>query len=169
MADATKVKLGVCNVVVGGVDLGHTIGGVELMYKPDFHKTSVDLYGSSPVEHFLVGENLSAKVPFAEFTMPVLKKAMANALQATATKLTLGAKAGKRLTAYTAQVVLHPVANADGDRSEDVVMYKAAVTSEITLNMKNDAEKIVEVEFTAHIDESKQDGNLLGMIGDSTS
>lgn len=169
MADATKVKLGVCSVTFGGTDLGHTMGGVEVIYKPEFHETSVDLYGKSRTESFLIGESLSAKVPLAEFTLANLKKAMPSATLSSATKLTIGARAGKRLTDSTAQLILHPIANAANDRSEDVVIYKAGVTSETTIPMKNDQEKVIEVEFTGHIDESKSDGNLLGLIGDSTT
>ncbi len=169
MADATKVKLGVCNVVAGGVDLGHTMGGVEVIYKPEYHDSSVDAYGKSLIEKYLIGESLSAKVPLAEFTLANLKKAMPQAVLSSATKLTIGAKAGKRSTEDAIQVVLHPIANADADRSEDVVIYKAICASEITLNMKNDQEKVIECEFVGLIDETKSDGNLLGLIGDSTT
>lgn len=168
MADATKVKLGVCSVVLDGTDLGHTIGGVEVMYKPEYHKTSVDKYGSSPVEEYLIGESLSAKVPLAEFTVANLKKAMPQGVQS-GSKLTLGSFAGKKSTDKSGTLVLHPIANAANDRSEDVALYKAVVTSEVTLPMKNDAEKVIEVTFEAHVDESRGDGSLLGLIGDSLS
>lgn len=168
MADATKVKLGVCNVLANGTDLGHTIGGVEVVYKPEYHKTSVDNYGSSPVEDYLIGESLSAKVPLAEWSFANLKKAMPNGTQ-TSGKITLGSKAGKKATDNAVTLVLHPIANADNDRSEDVVLYKAVVVSEVTIPMKNDAEKVLEVTFEAHVDESRGDGSLLGLIGDSTT
>lgn len=168
MADATKVKLGVCNVIADGVDLGHTIGGVEVMYKPTVHKTSVDAYGDSPVESYIIGESLSAKVPLAEWSFNALKKAMPQGVQ-TSGKITLGSKAGKKFTDKSVTLVLHPQANSAGDRSEDVVLYKAVVTSEVTIPLKNDAERVLEVTFEAHIDESRGDGSFLGLIGDSTS
>ena len=39
----------------------------------------------------------------------------------------------------------------------------------VVLSHKNDEEKIVEVTFRALIDESRSDGNYLGLIGDSTA
>jgi len=49
------------------------------------------------------------------------------------------------------------------------VLYKAYVASAVTLNHKIDEEKLVEVTFEALLDETKTDGNYLGMIGDSTT
>jgi hypothetical protein len=39
----------------------------------------------------------------------------------------------------------------------------------VTLVHTNDDDKVIEVEFLALIDETKSDGNYLGLIGDSTA
>lgn len=166
--DSTNVKLGVCEVFADGVSLGHTIGGVEVTYSPEYHETSVDQYGSSLVEKWLIGERFNAKVPMAEFTVAKLAKAMPQGTLSGA-KLTVGKVAGQRASDEAVQLVLHPVANVANDRSEDVVLYKAVATSEIVIGHKNDGEKILEVVFDALIDESRSDGNLLGLIGDSAA
>lgn len=169
MADVTKVKLGVCSVTFNGVDLGHTIGGVEVSYEPEYHDTAVDLYGNTIVESWLIGEKFSAKVPLAEFTIANLAVAIPQGVTTGSTKHTMGAKAGKKSTVDAHPLVLHPIANAAGDRSEDVVFYKAIVINAITLAHKNEDEKIIEVEFLGLLDETKADGNYLGLIGDSTT
>lgn len=169
MADITKVKVGVCSVSFNGTDLGHTKGEVEVTYEPTYHEVSVDLYGETPVEKYLMGERFTAKVPLAEFTIANIGIAIPQGVYAGAAnaRRTVGAKAGKKATEDAAQLVLHPI--NEGTRVNDIVMYKAYVDSAVTLVHSNDAEKIIEVTFVALVDETKSDGNYLGMIGDSTA
>ena len=167
MSNILNVKLGVCKVYFKGVDLGHTIGGVEVSYAPEYHRTKVDEFAAD-AERGLVGESLKAKVPLAENTLQTIKNAIAHSTDNT-DHVTIGSKAGKRTSDKAGLLVLHPVANAAGDYSDDVGIYKAHVVNEITIPYKNDGEQIIEAEFEGLVDENRSDGNLLGMIGDSTS
>jgi len=169
MADITNLQLGVCSVVFNGVDLGHTKGGVEVSYEPEFSDLSVDKYGNTVVDHVLVGEKLTAKVPLAEFTIANMKVAVPNATFAGAAnaRVLIGKSAGTKQSSVAYQLVLHPI--AEGTRRHDVVFHKAFVSSQLTLNYKIDEQKLIEVEFTALLDETKSDGNYLGLIGDSTA
>lgn len=168
MADITKVQLGVCSVNFNGIDLGHTMGGVEYIYKPTHKAIMVDLYGDTPVEEFLTGEEVSVKVPLAEFTIANLRVAQPQAEFAGAAnaRVTLGHKAGQSARADAAQLVLHPVYQQT--LAYDIVLYKAYVDTQITLKHDNKNEKIIEVTFKALLDETRSDGNYLGLIGDST-
>lgn len=166
MADILNVNLGVCTVTVGGRDIGHTIGGVEVHYAPEFHETKVDKF-AGVAERFLVGEDFYATVPMAESTLINIKEAITHANTVGATGVGVGSIAGKRSSIAAEAVKLHPVANAANDKSDDVTIYKAHVTNEITLSYKNDGENIIEAEFHGMVDESRVDGNLLGLIGDS--
>ena len=169
MADVTNVQVGVCTVTYNSADLGHTIGGVEVSYEPVYHDVMVDKFGETVVEKYLMGEKLTAKVPLAEFKMSNLKAAMPKTTYGGAgnTRVTVGAAAGKKATADTAVLVLHP--QNEGTRRHDIVFYKAFVASSIVLNHKNDEEKVIEVVFEALLDETRSDGNYLGLIGDSTT
>lgn len=70
MASSTKnVKLGVCKVYYDGVDLGLTKGGVEVTVKTDTHKVNVDQLGKTTVNEYVMGRDVSAKVPLAETTL----------------------------------------------------------------------------------------------------
>lgn len=169
MADITNVKVGACDVTYNGTSLGHTIGGVEVSYEPVYHETMVDAYGETPVEKYLMGERFTATVPLAESTIANLRNAIPQSTFAGAAnaRITIGAKAGKKATDDAYELVLHP--SGEGTRAYDIVIYKAYVDSTITLSHTNDGEKIVEVTFVALLDESKADGNYLGLIGDSTA
>lgn len=165
MGNILNVKLGVCKVYFGGVDLGHTIGGVEVTYSPEYHETKVDEY-AGVAERWLVGEKLSAKVPLAENTLQTIKNAITHSTDNT-DHVTIGSKAGKRSSTLAKLLVLHPVANADNNPDDDVGIYKAHVSNEITIAYKNDGEQIIEAVFDGLVDGNRTDGNLLGSIGDS--
>lgn len=169
MADITKAELGVCQVTFNSVDLGHTFGGVEVSYEPTYADVKVDAYGDTVVEKKLTGEKLTAKVPLAEFTIANLRAAMPQSEFAGAAnaRITIGHKAGQSARSDSAQLVLHP--QDKGTRAHDIVIHKAYVASTITLMHKNDEQKIIEVTFEALLDETKSDGNYLGLIGDSTA
>lgn len=169
MADVTNVQVGVCNVSFNGYDLGHTKGGVVVSYEPEYKEVAVDAYGNTPVEKYLIGERLTAKVPLAEYTIANLRYAMPQTEFAGAAnaRITIGAKSGKSARADAYQLVLHPA--REGTRRHDVVFYKAYVDSAVELPHTLEDEKIIEVTFVALLDETKSDGNYLGLIGDSTA
>lgn len=169
MPDITNVKVGACTVTFAGVDLGHTLGGVEVSYEPQYQDVMVDKYGNTVVQKYLTGEKLTVKVPLAEFTIANLKVAVPNSTFAGAAnaRVTLGKSAGQAMLAQAGQLVLHPLNM--GTRANDIVLHKAVVTSTVAMNMKIDETKVVEVTFEALLDETKTDGNYLGLIGDSTA
>lgn len=169
MANSANIKLGVCSVVFNSVDLGHTLGGVEVSYKPKYVDIMADLYGDTRINKKLVGEELTVKVPLAEYTIKNLNVAMPNSTLAGAgnTRITLGHQAGQDAKALAALLYLHPIAEAG--KTFDVVLYKAFVASAINIKHDNKGERIIEVTFEALLDETRSDGNYLGLIGDSTT
>lgn len=169
MADIDNVKIGVCSVKFNNVDLGHTMEGVVVSYEPEYHDVMVDRYGSTVAEKVLIGEKLTATVTLAEATIANLRVAVPNGSSSPATRMDIGSDVGARMTAVAAQLVLHPIANAAGNRAEDVVFHKAVVTEPIELPHKFDEERKFQVVFTALIDESKSEGARLGHFGDSAA
>jgi len=170
MADITKVKLGTCSVTFNGTDLGHTKGPVEVTYEPEFSEVSVDAYGNTPADAYLKGERLTAKVPLAEETIANLKVAipMATFAGAANARITIGQKAGQtKMSTLAAQLVLHPI--NENTRVNDLVIHKAVIMSPIALVHSIEDVRVYEVVFTALVDESKSQGNYLGLIGDSTA
>lgn len=169
MANVDNVHVGVCTVTLNGVDLGHTAGGVEVSYEPVYHDVTVDQYGESVVEKYLLGEKWTAKVPLAEYTIANMKKAIPTGTFAGAAdaRITVGSNVGKKAKALAGQLVLHPI--EEGTRRFDVVFHKAYVGSQVVSAYVNDGERVTEVTFEALVDETKSAGNYLGMIGDSTA
>lgn len=84
MKSTTKnVKLGVCKVFLGGVDLGYTQGGVEVTVKTDTHKVNVDQFGKTTINEYIMGRDVNAKVPLAETTIENMVAIMPGASIAT--------------------------------------------------------------------------------------
>lgn len=70
MTSSTRnVKLGVCTITYKGTDLGYTSGGVEVTVKTDTHKSTVDQFGKTPINEYVMGREVMAKVPLAETTI----------------------------------------------------------------------------------------------------
>lgn len=70
MASNTKnVKLGVCQVFFDGVDLGYTQGGVEVSVTTETHKVNIDQFGNTTINEYIMGREVTAKVPLAETTL----------------------------------------------------------------------------------------------------
>jgi hypothetical protein len=70
MASNTKnVKMGVCRLFFGGVDLGFTQGGVEVNVTTETHQTMVDQFGKTPINDSIMGRDVKVKAPLAETTL----------------------------------------------------------------------------------------------------
>ena len=170
MGDISNVQLGVQNITYGTEDLGHTNGGCEFGYEPEYTDVVVDLYGNTPVDKALTGEVVRVTVPLAEVTLEKLKMAIPTGtleeeVEGSVTRLTIGSIAGKKLSEGARELVLHPSWLPIEDKSFDIKLHKAVITSEITLPYRKDEQTVYEVEFTALIDETKTDGNFLAEIG----
>jgi hypothetical protein len=106
MASNTEnVKLGVCSVTFGGVDLGYTKGGVDVTIATTTKEVMVDQFGNSPINEIIIGRTCTAKVPLAETTMINLARIMPGAVL----NGSGGAYAGATVTFVTAPPV-------DGDK-----------------------------------------------------
>lgn len=173
MADIKNVHIGVQKIYFDGEDLGHTDGGCEFAYEPEYTDIVVDLYGNTAVDKALTGEVVRVTVPLAELTLEKLKAAIPTAkiVEDASTgkkKLTIGSTAGKRLSEHAKELILHPSWLPESDKSLDIKLHKAVITSEVALPFRKDEQTVYEVEFTALIDESQEDGSLLAVIGDDS-
>lgn len=169
MGNASNVQLGICDVTINGVNVGHTKDGVEYTYEPVLKDVTVDYYGETPVDSRLIGEKVTVKFRMAEYTIANLGIAhpfgqFAGAANA---RRTIGATAGKKASDVYVSAVFHP--KDEGTRRYDLILYKAMVHSTVPIVFKNDEERVIEVELMAYVDETKSDRNYLGMLGDSTA
>jgi len=79
MSDTKNVKLGVCKVFYEGKDLGYTQGGVEVSVTTETHKTNVDQFGKTTINEYIMGREVTVKVPLAETTLDNLVAIMPGA------------------------------------------------------------------------------------------
>lgn len=79
MSNTQNVKLGVCQITFGGVDLGYTKGGVEVEVTTETHKVMVDQFGNSEINEYIMGRAVKVKVPLAETTLENMVQIMPGA------------------------------------------------------------------------------------------
>lgn len=77
MASSTNnVKLGICTIEFGGVDLGYTKGGVEVEVATETFKVMIDQFGNTPVKEYITARTCVVRVPLAETTLEILEQIM---------------------------------------------------------------------------------------------
>lgn len=169
--DISKVRIGACQITYKGVNVGHTLDGVELTFEREFEDLTVDKYGSSPVDKALTGNKLMAKFKLAQPDFAALNIANPEGEGADGTtgdRIGLGTDAGYLLRQDAGELVLRPLKNvASANDTEDVVLYKAVSVENIELSYKVDEQRVIEVTFEALVDETYGTGRRLGHVGPS--
>lgn len=172
MGDLSNIQIGRQIMTYGSTDLGHTDGGCEFTYEPEYTDIVVDAFGNTVADKVLLGEAVKVKVPLAEPTLDRLKMAIPTGTLVGTTgsqKLTIGSAPGKKLSDMAQELKLHPAWLETADASFDITLYKAVIISEVSLPYKKDEKTVYEVEFLALIDETKEDGDYLACIGDPSA
>jgi len=171
-SDTKNVKLGVCSVSFNGVDLGYTKGGVDVEVKTTTKEVMVDQFGNSPVNEYILSRTCTAKVPLAETTLDNLVKIMPGAVLVTdATvptkkKVTVPNAIGTSLLDLAEALVLHPIALASTDHSEDFTIPKAMTAGDVNYSYKLDQERVFTCTFKAYPDPTTK---VLFVAGDSSA
>lgn len=121
-SNTKNVKLGVCQAIYGGVDLGFTKGGVEVTVKTETHKVNIDQFGKTPVNEYLMGRDIAVKVPLAETTLDNLVATMPGATLVSA---------GGAVATGTITVTTNLVANDTIVVNGKTITFKAAPAGEL--------------------------------------
>ena len=170
-SNTQNVKLGVCRVTFGGTDLGFTKGGVEVSVETQTHEVTVDQMGDTPINEYITSRSCTVTVPLAETTLENLVKVMPGATlvtdttEATKKYVAVPTATGQSLLKVAQILVLHPIANADNDKSDDFTVMRAATAGAMSYSYKLDDERIFSCEFKAYADEN---GNLF-KVGDTSA
>jgi len=123
-SDTKNVKLGVCQVLFDGIDLGYTKGGVEVEVKTETHEVQVDQFGKTPINEYIMGRTVTVKVPLAETTLENMVAIMPGAtLKTSGTDkyVEVTSAVGIDLLSSAKELRLHPVALPASNTSEDFV------------------------------------------------
>ena len=170
LVSTSNIRIGVVNFTFNGVNLGHTLDGVDIEVEKNYTDLTVDKYGSTPVDIAVSGYRATITARFAEPITELLERINPdgeNALGSGGRRIGFGADGGVQLLNQAYLLTLHPTKNAAGDLTEDVVYYKAIATSNIAMSYKIDEQRVIEVEFVAVVDETKPSGRRLGHIGNT--
>lgn len=170
-SDIKNVKLGVCKVTFDGQDLGYTKGGVEVSVKTETHKVMVDQFGKTPINEYIMGREVTVKVPLAETTLDNLVKIMPGAtlitdgVDPTKKVVNVPTGIGSNLLDIAKTLVLHPIGKAGSDKSDDFTVFKAATAGALQFSYKLEDERIYSCEFNGYPDAN---GKLFA-VGDTTA
>lgn len=129
-SNTKNVKMGVCQIAYGGVDLGYTQGGVEVTVATNTKEVTVDQFGSAPINEIIMGRTCTASVPLAETTLRNMVKIMPGAV--------LVGSGGVAATGTVTFVTAPPV---DGDK---VTVNGVDFTFKTTPNVKNSNEMAIQ-------------------------
>lgn len=157
-SDTKNVKLGVCKVFFNSVDLGYTQGGVEVEVKTDTHKVNVDQFGKTTINEYIMGRDVSVKVPLAETTLDNLVAIMPGATlivdagDPTIRSVEVTNAVGTDLLSLAKELRLHPKALPDSNVSEDFVIPLAATPGALKFAYKLENERIFDCDFTGYPD-----------------
>jgi hypothetical protein len=167
--DISKATIvGPCSIVFNGVDLGHTLDGVEFTAERDFADVKVDKYGETPIDKVLTGTRVMIKFKLAQPNYRQLDMSMPETSSydgaGTLDRIDLGGDAGYSLRQDAKQLVIHPLKNT-GSVVDDITIYRAVSFDTITLPYKIDEQNVVEVNMIGLVDEGYGAGRRLGHIG----
>lgn len=171
MARVSKLKVAAgSRITFGGVDLGHTVDGTELVIERDLTEVKADIYGSTPVDYVLAGQKVMIKMKLAEISPDILSYLVPETdydVGSADDQIHFGSRSGYSLRNDAYELVITPQGgNEDGNMT--ITLFKAVQTGNISLAYKIDEQSVWDgVEFTALVDESRAatDGRLLGRFG----
>lgn len=167
--DLTQVEIaGPCRITYKGIDLGHTLDGVELTVERHLADVIVDRYGDTPVDKVLTGSSAKAKFKLAQWQDRTWDTALPegqNIDTATLDQTGFGTDAGYSLRNDAGQLVIHPLKYAAGDLSHDITLYTCVNTANVVLPFKVADQLAVEVEMEALVNEAYGTSRRLGHIG----
>lgn len=155
---------GPAKVMIASTQLAHTFGGITGKISPKNRMRKVDQYGEGPCDVIHQGDDVRVTVPYAEWTAAVLAEVYdpgaSNTASGTGAFMGVGRSAGYIYTPADFQVV--PFLTADALKK--LQFYRACPVGEFSIGFDNEKDRIISVEYACLVDETKQDGLLIGKI-----
>lgn len=164
MSDATKVECSPASVLIDDADMGHTQGGVELKVSPKSRARNVDAYQDSAVDLIHQGDEVKATLPMAEFTAAVLQAAYSPGNDQTGGMTNKFMGIGRSAGFVYPDVDLKIVPLLSGQSAHKVHLYRAVAMGDFSLNFAAKDDRIFKVDYQGLVDESQDDGQLIGAI-----
>jgi hypothetical protein len=151
-------QIGAADVRYKGVHLGHTNeDGVVVNYEPDVHMHMSGRFGTTPVKASIVGKKLEVTVNMAEMTLAKFETAFAGS-DIDSNILNFGGKAGEELVG--GELVVLPIFG----NIRKWTFKNAVVTGAVEQEYSPSNEQILEVTFTAMVDEDALDAENIAEV-----
>jgi hypothetical protein len=170
---AENIKMGTCKILFDGVDLGLTMGGVEVQVETTTKETKVDQFGDTVANETIMGRNITVSMPLIETTLdnmvsllPGTTKVI-DATDPTKIKANVTSGTGISLILRAKELVLHPIELPDLDVTEDLTIPLAATAGSMSFAYKYDEERVFDTTFKGYPD--RDAGGLLFIYGDKTA
>lgn len=169
-SDTKNVKLGVCTVFYNDVDLGYTKGGVEVEVGTETHKVTVDQFGMTEINEYIMKRTVAVKIPLAETTLENLVATMpgstlvVDSVDPLKRRVDVGTGIGTNLLDIAQELRLRPVGNLTA--AEDFVIPLAATPGALSYAYKFDDERVFNASFTGYPDPAT---GVLFKVGDPTA
>ncbi|MEI7632002.1 MAG: hypothetical protein WCJ60_01620 [bacterium] len=170
MAQISKLTVGAGSLVTfGGVDLGHTVDGTEIVIERELTEVKTDLYGNTAVDYVVTGQKATVKLKLAEISPNTMAYVVPESdwdVGSAGSQVHFGTKSGYSLRNDALELVIAPQGN-NADGSKTFTLFKAVSTDNMKIAYKIDEQSVFEVTFTALVDETRSatDGRLLGRMG----
>jgi len=163
--DVDNLTSGPAQFQLTDTEIGHTQGGITCTVSPQNRARNVDQFGVSEVDMVHQGDEVRMTAPFAEWSADTLSEVYNPGNDQTAavsgpTYLGLGRSSGFIYTAQDAKIIPRLAADA----AKRIQMYRATPIGDFELTHNEDDDRVFETEFACLVDESKTDGELIGVL-----
>lgn len=172
-SSSENIKMGTCKILFDGVDLGLTMGGVEVTVETTTKETKVDQFGDTVANETIMGRNITVSAPLAETTIENMVALLpgttmtVDSVDPTKIKAEVSSGTGISLLLLAKEMILHPIELPDSDVSENLTIPLAATAGAMNFAYKYDEERVFNTTFKGYPDRAKN--GLLFIYGDKTA
>ena len=154
-------EIGPCRVSVNDVDVGATLGPVQVVVRALWRDRRSDRYGLALVDRVALGTEVRVRLRLGEKVLTNLQHALPQAASGEG-YLSLGRLPGLQASSVAQSLRLHPEERSDTGR--DVVLHKAVAAGEVELAYGPGQRRAFEVEFVALLDTAREAGDFLARL-----
>lgn len=150
-----NIPLTPMRVTFNGVDLGGTTNQCAIHIEQHMVDMKVDQFGSSVIDKVVAGAKFSVKLVLAEVKNKANWKVAFPSLHQVGTgpyAIYADMQVGDHMLPKAAQLLLHPLENANSDLSEDYLFYKATAMQVSEVKYGPEHQTGLSVEFTVYPD-----------------
>ena len=165
----SNYKLGPCQILYGGVDLGKTEGGINVTLSHTFQMLHTDQDGESPVDEYITGTDVKVTANLAANTLSNIATIMHSTLEGSGTKrkVEITPNVGTSLLANGGILILKPYINGvvTSQANNWITLHKAGIKAQADLAFNRNDQRVIKFEAVGYPDSTT---SLIATFGDSS-